>query len=57
MITEKENIADTFYAFHDGDIIFDKEEGLNQIWKIECEYLAEMINPKFKVFWILLLNI
>ncbi len=56
MITKKENIADTFYAFHDGDIIFDKEEGPNQIWKIECEYLAEMINPKFKLFWIKIYN-
>ncbi|MEM6299806.1 MAG: hypothetical protein AAF740_14045, partial [Bacteroidota bacterium] len=52
MITEKENIADTFYAFHDGDLIFEREEGSNQVWKIECEYLAEMINPEFKLFWI-----
>lgn len=56
LTTNKENIADTFYAFHDGDIIFEKEDNGNQIWKIECEYLAEMINPKFKLFWIKIYN-
>lgn len=56
MISEKENIANVFYAFHDGDIIFEKEENSTQIWKIECEYLAEMINPKFKLFWIKIYN-
>jgi len=52
MITEKENIADSFYAFHDGIISFEKEEGSNQIWKIDCEYLAKIINLKFESFWI-----
>ena len=52
MITEKEKIANAFYAFHDGDIIFEKEDALNQTWKIECRYLAEMINPKFYFFWV-----
>jgi hypothetical protein len=52
LITNKENIADAFSAFHDGNIIFEKEKNSNQIWKIDCEYLARMINPKFKFFWI-----
>ena len=52
MITTKEKIANSFYAFHDGDIKLETVEGLNQIWKIECRYLAEIINPKFDCFWI-----
>lgn len=56
MITKKETIVDTFCTFHDGDIIFDKEEESNQIWKIDCQYLAEMINPKYNHFWIKIYN-
>ena len=52
MITNKNKIAISFSHLHDGSIIFEKEENTNQVWKIDCEYLAEMINPQFTFFWI-----
>lgn len=52
MIKEVENIATVINAFHDGGIIFKKEESGNLIWKIDCEYLAKKINPNFSLFWI-----
>jgi len=57
LIVDKEEIANLFYTFHDGDIILEREERVNQVWKIECRYLAEMINPKFVSFWIKLHNV
>ena len=56
MTKNDKNIAKAFYAFHDGSISFHKKENQNQIWKIDCEYLAEIINPSFKHFWIEIIN-
>ncbi len=52
MIDEIEKVATVINAFHDGGIIFEKEESRNLIWKIDCKYLAERINQNFNFFWI-----
>lgn len=52
MITSKELIADVFDIFHDGSIILHKESKTYHIWKIECLYLAELVNEKFDSFYI-----
>ena len=52
MIIDKEEIANVFSIFHDGDIMLFLEEGNNQTWKINCQYLAELIDPTFEYFLI-----
>ncbi|MEM7298534.1 MAG: hypothetical protein AAF391_09750 [Bacteroidota bacterium] len=52
MITNQKNIVTVINAFHDGSIIFHKKEDSNQIWKISCPYLAEVIDPSFSFFWL-----
>ena len=56
MITVKENIIDIFNAFHDGDIDFLQKENTNLVWTIDCGFLAEIINPNFKLFKLKIYN-
>lgn len=51
------NIRDVFSIFHDGGII-DFTGDLNKLTlKIQCNYLAELISPKFENFYIELTDI
>jgi hypothetical protein len=56
MIKARKEIANVFQIFHDGDIIFDCEEETTQTWKIDCQYLAEIINHRFHFFWVKIIN-
>lgn len=52
MIDEVENIVTIINGLHDGVIILEKEENENLVWRVDCEYLAQMINPTFQFFWV-----
>lgn len=54
MTTEEnlQNIADVFQMFHDGTIAgYEGDDSLLRL-TIECQYLAEIINPEFELFYI-----
>ena len=56
MIIEPEKIATVIGAFHDGQINFEKAENGNHIWKIDCEYLAKLIDLNYDSFWLKIVN-
>lgn len=46
MITNKENQAQLFSIFHDGTLSFNTF----QHWAVDCQYLAEKLNPTYSSF-------
>lgn len=52
MITTLDDIEDLFNSFHDGSLVIQDRQSNPQIWKIDCEYLAEMIYPTFNFFYL-----
>ena len=56
-MTNQDKIADYFSLFHDGTIIDFFKEKNDLILTIDCQFLAELINPEFKRFFIKLNSI
>jgi len=52
MIHSNEEIADVFTILHDGVISTDQIKQSPSKWKIECKYLAELIDESFDHFYI-----
>ncbi|WP_291723122.1 hypothetical protein [Bernardetia sp.] len=52
MITEKQEMADTFSVLHDGTIESYEQKNNSIILKISCIYLAEHINLAFEYFYV-----
>jgi hypothetical protein len=51
------DIADIFSIFHDGRIVAFEENAEGLQLTIECQYLAERINPKHEWFYVELLGV
>ena len=49
---EPKQFADIFNMFHDGSIIAIKRQEDVLILTIEIEYIAELVNPQYKVFFV-----
>ncbi len=52
MIATLDDIEDLFNIFHDGSLVIQDRQSNPQTWKIDCEYLAEMIDPTFNFFYL-----
>lgn len=52
MITNIEHIAQVFSIFHDGSIALEEVTLTYQCWKIDCQYLAEMLQPEYNYFFV-----
>ncbi len=53
MITNKETMAQVFSNLHDGTLYLDMTPTeAYHCWKVDCEYLAERIQPQYTLFWI-----
>lgn len=56
-VTNTENVRDIFSIFHDGTIAGWKGDKSSLTLKIECQYLAEKIDPTFEDFFVELTDI
>lgn len=56
-MTTHQNLADIFSIFHDGTITDWSGDMHHLRLTIECEYLAELINPTFDTFYVELFGI
>lgn len=52
-----QNIEDVFAILHDGFIVAFEGTFLNLVLDIQCQYLAERINPNFENFFVELIDI
>lgn len=50
-------ILDTFTCFHDGGIVEYEGDSKKLVLKIDCTYLAELIEPAFNYFFVELKNV
>jgi len=57
MSTVHDNIRDIFSIFHDGRIVNCKGDFNKLTLTIQCNYLAELINPDFEYFYVDLIGI
>lgn len=52
MIKKIADIATVMNDFHDAEIVLETATQNTLTWKINCEFLAELIDPTFDHFWI-----